>query len=100
MLLQIRLSRLFGCLEYRRYNVWEEQVMELYTDAIKNLPAADKLLLVEKIWGDLTSSEAEMPLSKDVLREAARRRDEMIANPDSGRSHDEIWTRINAWRNG
>ncbi len=73
--------------------------MDIYTDAILGLPAADKLQLVERIWGDLLSSHETLPISIDIA-EARRRRDAMTADPTLGKTHDEVWARIQAWRNG
>ncbi len=35
-----------------------------------------------------------------ILTEAARRRDEMMAAPGLGSSHEEVWKRISDLRNG
>jgi hypothetical protein len=34
-----------------------------------------------------------------MTRSRKRRRDEMIVNPDLGKTHKEVWTRTEAWRN-
>jgi len=74
--------------------------MDIYTDSIRDLPAIDRLLLVEKIWSDLTKLDGELPLSPSILEEARDRRDAMIADPTLGKAHDQVWSRIEAWRNG
>jgi len=74
--------------------------MDIYTDSIRDLPAIDRLLLVEKIWSDLTKLDGELPLSPSILEEARDRRDAMIADPTLGKTHDQVWSRIEAWRNG
>lgn len=73
--------------------------MNIYNDAIRGLSAADKLLLVEQIWCDLLNPLDSLPISDDAISEAKRRRDEMIANPAIGKTHGQIWGRIEAWRN-
>jgi len=73
--------------------------MDIYDDAIRGLPAADKLLLVERIWCDLLNPPDSLPISDDVIAEAKRRREEMLTNPALGKTHDEVWGRIEAWRN-
>ena len=73
--------------------------MDIYTDNIQHLSEPDKLLLVQRIWDDLASSEA-LPLPGWLVSEARRRRDEMIENPNLGHSHEEVLSRIRAWRNG
>tara|TARA_A100001391_G_scaffold164733_1_gene124507 strand:- start:1137 stop:1358 length:222 start_codon:yes stop_codon:yes gene_type:complete len=71
--------------------------MDIYTDSIQNLPEPDKLLLVQRIWSDLSSSDA-IPLPDWLVSETRRRRDEMIENPNLGHSHEEVLDRIRAWR--
>ncbi len=74
--------------------------MNVYTDTIRDLTAADKLWLVEQIWDDLAGSDTPIPLPTWALAEAARRRDEMIADPKLGLTHEEVWKRIDDSRNG
>lgn len=71
--------------------------MNVNTDAILALPITEKLELMELLWGNL--SESDVPVSEWAEREASRRRDEMIADPSLGSSHDETWSKI-AKRNG
>ena len=71
--------------------------MDIYTDSIQNLPEPDKLLLVQRIWSDLSSSDA-IPLPDWLVSETRRRRDEMIEDPSLGHSHEEVLDRIRAWR--
>jgi hypothetical protein len=73
--------------------------MDLYTDAIRNLPAVDRLLLVERIWRDLTRPDTELPISRAILEDAKARRDAMVADPTLGKTHEQVWNRIEAWRN-
>jgi len=73
--------------------------MDIYTDSIQNLSEPDKLLLVQRIWHDLASSDA-IPLPEWLVSETRRRRDEMIENPTLGLSHEEVLNRIRAWRDG
>lgn len=73
--------------------------MDLYTDAIRDLPAVDRLLLVERIWNDLTRPDTELPISRAILEDAKARRDTMAADPTLGKTHEQVWNRIEAWRN-
>ncbi len=73
--------------------------MDIYTDAIRNLPASDKLVLVEQIWDDLAANTSPIPLPAWALTEAARRRDEMLDNPQLGFTDEEVWRRIDESRN-
>jgi putative addiction module component (TIGR02574 family) len=68
--------------------------MDVYTDTIRDLPAADKLRLVERIWDDLAADNRPIPLPDWAIAEAKRRRDEMLADPKLGCTHEEIWKRI------
>ena len=74
--------------------------MDVYTDTIRDLTAVDKLRLVERIWDDLAANEGLIPLPDWAVQEAARRRDEMLANPKLGFTHEEVWKRIDELRNG
>ena len=72
--------------------------MSVDTDALRALPVAEKMRLVELLWDDLGESTAPIPLPEWVDREAARRREEMH-DPAVGVSHEEVWRRIER-RNG
>lgn len=74
--------------------------MDIYTDAIRELGQAEKLRLVEQIWDDLATQEAPLPLPDWALTESTRRRDEMLADPNLGTTHADVWKRINDSRNG
>lgn len=74
--------------------------MDLFTESIQPLTAAEKLQLVEQIWDDLAAQEGPFPLPDWAVREAARRRDEMIADPHLGMMPGEMWARIASCRNG
>ena len=73
--------------------------MDAYTDTIRDLSPAEKLLLVERIWDDLAAASTPLPLPVWAVREAKRRRDEMVANPQLGLTHEEVWNRVDAARN-
>ena len=74
--------------------------MDIYTDTIRDLDPAEKLQLVEQIWDDLAAQETPLPLPDWARTEATRRRDEMLADPNLGSTHEEVWNRINDSRNG
>ena len=73
--------------------------MDLYNETIRNLPDAEKLLLVQRIWDDLSGSDS-IPLPDWAIAEANRRRDEMLADPELGKTHTEVVDRIRKWRDG
>ena len=72
--------------------------MSIDSDALRALPPAEKLRLVELLWDDLGDETASIPLPDWVEHEAARRREQM-RDPDFGLSHEETWERIQR-RNG
>jgi putative addiction module component (TIGR02574 family) len=74
--------------------------MDLYSDMLRALPPAEKLRLVECIWDDLATNDQPIPLPDWAVSEAARRRDEMLADPKLGVTDGEVWMRIAAARNG
>ncbi len=74
--------------------------MDIYTDAIRDLRPSEKLRLVEQIWDDLAAEEAPLPLPEWAVAEATQRRDEMLADPNLGSTHEEVWKRIGDSRNG
>jgi putative addiction module component (TIGR02574 family) len=74
--------------------------MDIYIDTIRDLGPAEKLRLVEQIWDDLAAEEASLPLPNWAIREATRRRDEMLADPNLGSTDEQVWKRINDSRNG
>ncbi|MEQ8210031.1 MAG: addiction module protein [Lacipirellulaceae bacterium] len=73
--------------------------MNIDTNALLALPAADKLHLVELIWENLGESSEAIPLPKWAEQEALRRRDEMLSDPKLGSSHEATWAKIEK-RNG
>jgi putative addiction module component (TIGR02574 family) len=74
--------------------------MDIYADTIRDLGPAEKLRLVEQIWDDLAAGGMAIPLPDWAVKEATRRRDEMLADPNLGSTHDEVWKRIDDSRNG
>jgi putative addiction module component (TIGR02574 family) len=74
--------------------------MDIYTDTIRDLGPAEKLRLVEQIWDDLAAENTPLPLPDWAVTEATRRRDEMLADPNLGSTHEEVWKRLDDSRNG
>lgn len=73
--------------------------MDLYNEAIRDLPESEKLLLVQQIWDDLSGSDS-IPLPDWAIKEAMRRRDEMLVDPELGMTHAEVVDRFREWRDG
>ncbi len=63
--------------DLRGYN----RVMD--TTILHQLPNDEKLRIIFELWDDLASSNAPIDLPAEVIGEAHRRRDEMIANRKS-----------------
>jgi hypothetical protein len=53
--------------------------MNIDTNALLALPAAEKLRIVELLWDNLGESTENLPLPEWVDLESMRRHDEMIA---------------------
>jgi len=70
--------------------------LDVYTESIHGLSATEKLALVERIWDDLAADPQPLPIPAWAAREAVRRRNEMIADPAIGKTHDEAWAEIRA----
>lgn len=75
-------------------------MVDLFTESIQGLTAVEKLRLVEQIWDDLATRDEPLPLPEWAVREAANRRAEMIADPQLGLTHTEMWARIASSRGG
>lgn len=58
--------------------------------ALLELPAADRLLLVEAIWESLRASPEEVPVSDDLREELERRLDAYNADPSTARPWAEV----------
>ena len=68
--------------------------MTVDTNELLALPAKEKLRIIEMLWDNLGESPEPIPLPDWAIQEAVRRRDEMIADPSLGLSHEEVWNRI------
>jgi putative addiction module component (TIGR02574 family) len=68
--------------------------MSVDTQKLLGLPAEEKLRVIELLWDNLGESTEPIPLPDWAIQEGVRRRDEMLANPSLGLSHDEVWNRI------
>lgn len=68
--------------------------MSIDRSELLSLSAEEKLRIIEMLWDDLGASGESIPLPHWIDEEASRRREEMIANPEIGRTDEEVWTRI------
>ncbi len=58
--------------------------------SIFDLSPAEKLQLVEDLWDDLAAAPAEVPVHDWQKQELARRKANLLKNPDSGRHWEEV----------
>ena len=65
-------------------------------DAISvfDLSPAEKLQLVEDLWDDLAASPSAVPVHEWQKAELARRKANLMSNPASGLSWDEVKQRV------
>ncbi len=67
--------------------------------SIFDLSPAEKLQLVEDLWDDLAGTPEAVPLHDWQKQELARRRENLLKNPASGLSWEEVKQRVRE-RNG
>ncbi|MFO0916330.1 MAG: addiction module protein [Pirellulales bacterium] len=61
---------------------------------LHNLPNDEKLKVVFELWDDLASSNAPIQVSEGAVKEAKRRHEELLANPDVAIDDEEMWRRV------
>ncbi len=59
-----------------------------------DLSASEKLQLVEDLWDDLAAQPSEIPVHDWQKQELARRKANLMSNPASGLSWDEVKRRV------
>lgn len=64
--------------------------------SVFDLSPAEKLQLVEDLWDDLAANPAEVPVYDWQKEELARRKANLMNNPASGLSWEEVKRRIRA----
>jgi putative addiction module component (TIGR02574 family) len=64
------------------------------TSDLTNMPVAEKLKLVEKLWDEIAASNEPIVLPPEVLSEIAQRSDEVDADPSILIDDDEMWRRV------
>jgi putative addiction module component (TIGR02574 family) len=63
-------------------------------DSIFDLSPSEKLQLVEDLWDDLAATPEVVPLHQWQKDELARRKANLMKNPASGLSWDEVKQRV------
>ncbi len=65
-------------------------MMDANIDSIFSLSPPEKLQLVEDLWDDLAAIPSEVPIHDWQKEELARRKTNLINNPDASLSWDEV----------
>ena len=68
--------------------------MNLNTVSIFDLSPPEKLQLVKDLWDDLASSPSDVPVYEWQKEELARRKTNLMSNPASGLSWDDVKRRV------
>jgi putative addiction module component (TIGR02574 family) len=63
-------------------------------ESIFDLSLSEKLQLVEDLWDDIASTPEEVPVHDWQKAELARRKQNLLRNPGSALSWDEIQQRV------
>lgn len=58
----------------------------MLTEDLKRLSRSEKLLLINDLWDDVASTEAEHPLSPEQEKMLDERYQQFLADPEQGRS--------------
>jgi len=62
--------------------------------SIFDLSPAEKLQLVEDLWDDLAATQDSVPLHDWQKQELARRKENLLRNPASGLSWDDLKRKV------
>lgn len=68
--------------------------MNSNTVSILDLSPPEKLQLVEDLWDDLAANPSEVPVHEWQKEELARRKANLMSNPASGLSWDDVKSRV------
>ena len=68
--------------------------MSLNAASVFDLSPAEKLQLVEDLWDDLAANPGAVPVHEWQKEELARRKANLMSNPASGLSWDEVKQRV------
>jgi putative addiction module component (TIGR02574 family) len=70
--------------------------MNVNAVSIFDLSPAEKLQLVEDLWDDLAANPSAVPVHEWQKEELARRKANLLNNPASGLSWDEVKQKVRA----
>jgi putative addiction module component (TIGR02574 family) len=64
------------------------------TSMLHQLPNDQKLQIIFELWDALASNHAPIELPDEVIAEAHRRCDELLADPEKAIDDEEMWRRV------
>ena len=67
-------------------------------DSLRQLPIAEKLLVVEALWDDIAASSEEFPLPPWLRAEVEQRVAELDGNPRATVDRQDLWQRVDKAR--
>jgi putative addiction module component (TIGR02574 family) len=73
---------------------WEAAAMATNASSVFDLSPPEKLQLVEDLWDDLAATPSALPVHDWQKEELARRKANLMNNPASGLSWDEVKRRV------
>lgn len=68
--------------------------MSVDLEQLRNLPAAEKLRIVEQLWDDIGASDAPLAIQDWHKTESQRRAAELAARPEIALTREELWRRV------
>ena len=68
--------------------------MDVTVSSVFDLSPSEKLQLVEDLWDDLAATPSSLPVHDWQKEELARRRANMMNNPASGLSWEDVKRRV------
>ena len=68
--------------------------MSVSVTTVFDLSPSEKLQLVEDLWDDLASTPTDVPVREWQLQELERRKANLISNPASALSWEEVQRRV------
>lgn len=72
--------------------------MPICYSELLDLPASEKLRIIEMLWDQLGESSSEITLPDWLKKEGLRRLDQMNLNPEIGRENQSVWQSIDSRR--
>ena len=73
---------------------WYDEPMSSASESVFELSLSEKLQLVEDLWDDIASTPEDVPLHDWQKEELARRKQNLLSNPGSALSWEEIQRRV------